>query len=206
MGIAHFALELGAGHEGCDRVDYQNVQSTGPDQHVRDFQGLLSGVGLRDQQLIHIDADCLGINRIEGMLDIDEGGDTPVALRLSHNMERESGLSRTLWTVNFDDAPSGDTSDSQCNVERKGSGRNHLHLAVCRRAQLHDGAFAILAFDLADSHLQGFLAFHSFSFQTGVTIKVSPGTDKNVSVGQILGRTGVRSVYYRTKRKVSRGS
>jgi hypothetical protein len=46
MGVAHLALDLGAGHQGSHRVDDQDVEGAGADQHVGDLEGLLPRVGL----------------------------------------------------------------------------------------------------------------------------------------------------------------
>ena len=51
----------------------QHVDRVGADQRVGDLQRLLARVGLRDDQFIDIDAQFLGIDRIERMLG-PEGG------------------------------------------------------------------------------------------------------------------------------------
>ena len=55
-------------------------------QHVGDLERLLD-VGLGDEQLVDIDPDRLGIDRVEGVLGVDEGGDPTVALGLGHDVE-----------------------------------------------------------------------------------------------------------------------
>ena len=92
VGVAHVAFELGSRHQSCNRIDHDNVECPGADEHVCDLERLFPGIGLRDEQLIHVDAQCFGILGIECMLGIDEGGDTAVALRLSNDMKSECGL------------------------------------------------------------------------------------------------------------------
>src|SRR5215469_2715189 len=46
VAVPHLALDLGPGHQGRDRVDDDDVDRAGADQHVRDLQCLLTGVGL----------------------------------------------------------------------------------------------------------------------------------------------------------------
>src|SRR5690606_25000722 len=53
--VAHFALDLGARGERRHRVDHHHVDRVGAHQHVGDFQRLLAGVGLADQQVVDVD-------------------------------------------------------------------------------------------------------------------------------------------------------
>ena len=46
MAVTHLALDLGARHQGRDRVDDDDVQGPGTHQHVGDLQRLLARVGL----------------------------------------------------------------------------------------------------------------------------------------------------------------
>ena len=57
VAVAHLALDLGAGHERGHRVDDDDVERAGADQHVGDLQRLLAGVGLGDQQGVGVDAE-----------------------------------------------------------------------------------------------------------------------------------------------------
>ena len=74
MGIAHFALDLGLGDHRGHRVDDHDIHRTGANQRFADFQGLLAGIGLGDQQLVNIHAQIFGVNGVQGMLHIDENG------------------------------------------------------------------------------------------------------------------------------------
>ena len=94
MAVAHLALDLGARHQGGDRIDDEDVDRVRADQSVGDLERLLAGIGLRDDQLIDIDAQLLGIDRVERMLGVDEGGGAAVALRLGDDVERERRLAR----------------------------------------------------------------------------------------------------------------
>ena len=93
MSVAHLAFDLRTWHQGGDGVDHDDVERTGAHQHVSDLERLLAGVGLGDQQLVDIDSECLGVDRIEGVLRVDERRDPAVALRLCDDGQRECGLS-----------------------------------------------------------------------------------------------------------------
>ncbi len=76
MAVAHLALDLRARHQSGDRIDDEDVDRVGADQGVGDLQRLLARVGLRDDQIVDVDAELAGVDRIERMLGVDEGGDT----------------------------------------------------------------------------------------------------------------------------------
>ena len=61
--IAHLAFDFGLGHERRDRVDDDDVDAAGAHQHVGDFEPLLAGVRLRDQQVADVDAELAGVDR-----------------------------------------------------------------------------------------------------------------------------------------------
>jgi len=58
--VAHLAFELGARHQRGNRIDHQHVDGARAHQGVADFQRLLPGIGLRDQEIVHVDAELCG--------------------------------------------------------------------------------------------------------------------------------------------------
>ena len=87
MAVAHLALDLGAGHEGGDGVDDDDVERAGADQHVGDLERLLTGVGLADQQRVGVDADGAGVLGVERVLGVDERGDAAGGLGVGHRVQ-----------------------------------------------------------------------------------------------------------------------
>ncbi len=83
VAVAHLALDLGAGHQGRHGVDDDDVERAGPDQHVDDLERLLTGVGLRDQERVGVDAERLRVFRVERVLGVDERGDAPAFCTLA---------------------------------------------------------------------------------------------------------------------------
>jgi recombination protein RecA len=71
VAVAHLALDLGAGHERRDRVDDDDVERAGADQHVGDLERLLPGVGLGDQERVGVDPEGLGVLGVERVLGVD---------------------------------------------------------------------------------------------------------------------------------------
>ncbi len=160
MGVAHLALDLGTGRECSHGVDHHHIECTGAHEHVGDLERLLAGVGLRDQQLVDVDTDGLGVDRIHRVLCIDVGADAAVALRLGHDVHGECGLPGRLRAIDLDDPAPGQAAHPQCEVEceRAGGDRLDVHLALV--AHLHDRALAVLLLDLTQSHLEGLVSLH----------------------------------------------
>ena len=147
--IAHLALDLGARRQRGDRIDHQNVDGAGAHQRVADLESLLAGVGLRDQQVLQVDPQLAGIDRVQRMLGVDEGADAALALRLGHRMERQRGLAGALRTVDLDDAAARQAADAERDVQAQGAGGHGgdlHHLLVL--PEPHDRALAEGALDL----------------------------------------------------------
>ena len=155
MGVAHVALELRSWDEGGHRVDDHDVEGAGADEHVGDLERLLPRVRLGDQQLVDVDPERLCVHGVEGMLGIDEGGDTAVALGLGHDMERQGRLAGALRAEDLDDTTTRQAADAKSQIESQCPGRDGLDVADAAVAQLHDGALAELPLDLGHRHLEG---------------------------------------------------
>ena len=84
--IAHVAFDLGLWCECRNRVDDDDVERTGTDEHVAYFEGLFTRVGLGDQQAVDIDADRFGVDGIHGVFGVDVGARTTVTLCLGNNV------------------------------------------------------------------------------------------------------------------------
>jgi hypothetical protein len=136
MAVAHLAFEFGARHQGGDRVDHQHVDRAGAHQRVGDFQRLLAGVGLGDQQVVDIDAQLAGIDRVERVFGVDEGAGAAALLRLGDDMQRQRGLARAFRPVDLDDPAARQAADAERDVEPERAGGDHLdlHRAVACRA------------------------------------------------------------------------
>ena len=126
MGVAHLALDLGPGREGGHRVDDHHVERPERIEHVGDLERLLAGVGLGDQQLVDVDADGRGVDRVHGVLGVDVGADAAVALGLGHHVHGEGGLARGLRAVDLDDPAPGQAADAEGEVEGQGAGGDVL--------------------------------------------------------------------------------
>src|SRR5262245_24897215 len=88
-------------------------------ERIGDFQRLLAGVRLRDQEIVEVHAELAGIDRIERVLSVDEGADAALLLRLSYAMQRQRGLARRFGSENLDHAAARQPADAERNVEHE---------------------------------------------------------------------------------------
>ncbi len=104
-------------------------------QRIGDLERLLAGIGLRDQQLIDIDAELPGIARIERMLGIDERRDAAALLRFGDDVLGERGLARAFRPEDLDDAPARHAADAEREIEPQRARRDRRHsTAMASRA------------------------------------------------------------------------
>jgi hypothetical protein len=92
VGVAHLPLDLGPRHQRRHRVDDHHVHGVAPDEHLGDLEGLLSRVGLRDQQVVHVHSELPGILHVQGVLGVDERGDAPGALSVRDDVKTQGRL------------------------------------------------------------------------------------------------------------------
>ena len=159
MGVPHVPLDLGPRRQGRHRVDDQDVERTGADQHVGDLERLLAGVRLRDQEVVDVDPDGPGVDRVHGVLGVDVGADAAVALRLGHRVHGQRRLPRRLGAVDLHDATPGQAADAQRQVQGECAGGDGLDVHGEVVAHAHDRALAELLLDLPQRGIQCLLPF-----------------------------------------------
>ena len=92
--VAHFAFELGLGRERGDRVDDDQINRAGAGERVHNFERLLAGVGLGNQQLLQVDAELLGVLDVERVFGVDKGAGAAELLHFSDDLQRQRGFAR----------------------------------------------------------------------------------------------------------------
>ena len=120
------------------------------------FKGLLAVVGLRDEQVVDIDAQLLGIGAVEGVLGVDECGNTARLLRLGDGVDGQRRLTRRFGTENFDDTSLGVSAHAQRHVERDGARRDDGDVGNLRAVHPHDGALAEVLLYLFHNRVEHF--------------------------------------------------
>ena len=78
MGIAHLTFKFRLWHQSGDRVDNYDIDSARAHQRIGNFQRLLTGIRLRDEQFIKLNTQLLGVDRIKRMFSIDKGTFPPL--------------------------------------------------------------------------------------------------------------------------------
>src|SRR5258708_5851062 len=106
-------------------------------------------IGLRDEEVVDVDAQLARVDGIERMLRVDEGRGAAELLRLGDDVQGHGGLATGFRAVDLDHASAREAAYTEGDVERQttswGHADGHQHVAA---AQAHDGAFAVRLFDL----------------------------------------------------------
>lgn len=116
MLVPHLPLNLRPGDQGGHRVHHDHVHRPRAGEELHDLQGLLARVGLGDQEVLHLDAEALGVQGVQGVLRIHEGGHPAPPLGLGDDGEGEGGLAPGLGAIDLHDPPPGDAADPQGEV------------------------------------------------------------------------------------------
>ena len=120
---------------------------------------MLAVVGLGDEQVVYVYAQLGGIEAVESMFGVDEGGDASGFLGLGDGVDGQRGLTGRFGAVDFDDTAAGITAYTQGHVQSDGAGGDDFHLLDVVVAHFHDGAFSEALFYLVHGGLQGFQLF-----------------------------------------------
>ncbi len=92
MRVAHLAVKLGLGHQCGHGVNDQHIDRAGANQRFGDFKSLLAAVGLRNKQVVDVDAQFFRVARIKRMLGVDKGCQSAGALRFGNDLQRDGGF------------------------------------------------------------------------------------------------------------------
>ena len=133
MRVAHLSLDLSPRHEGCDRVYDDDVEGARADEGIRYLEGLFAVIWLGEVEVLQVDADSLGVGRVEGVLGIDESGEASCLLRLGDYVQGEGSLTARLWTEDLYDATPWEATNAEGEVEGQGAGRDAGYLDAAPR-------------------------------------------------------------------------
>ena len=161
MAVPHLAFDLGLRRQRGDGVDGDDVDRARADEELRDLERLLAGVGLRDEQLVDVDADPARVRRVHRVLRVDEGADPAAALRLGDHVVDERRLARRLRAEDLDDPPARQATDPEREVERERARRHRADRDLGGVAHAHHRALAELPLDVAERDVERFLPVHA---------------------------------------------
>src|SRR5262245_33622644 len=154
--FAHLAFDFGLRHQRGDRVDHHHVDTARANQHLDDLERLLAVVGLRDEEVVDVDAQFLRVDRIERVLGVDKRRQAAQFLRFGDHLQRQRRLARRFRPEDFDDTPARQAADPEGEVDGDGAGRNRVdRLNGALLAEAHDRTLAELLLDLANGQVDG---------------------------------------------------
>jgi len=159
--VTHLALDLRARDERGHGVDDDEVEGAGADQHVHDLQGLLTVVGLGEDQVVDVDAELLRVLGVEGVLRVHERDLATGLLGVGHGVQGQRGLTGGLRSVDLHDTAARQATDAKGDVERGRPGRDDLDGLHRALAHAHDSALAELSFNLCERGVERLLAVGS---------------------------------------------
>ena len=156
LALAHVAFQFGLRDEGGHGVHHHQVHGAGAHQHVGDVQGLLTVVGLGDEQLVGVDAQAPGVVHVQGVFGVHEGTGAAHFLAFGDDVQGKGGLARRFGAEDLRDTAARDTAHAQGQVETDGTRGDDGDIDMGFVGKLHDRAFAVLAFDGGKCGAQGF--------------------------------------------------
>ena len=163
--FAHLAFDFRAGYQRSHRIDHQNIDRAGADQRIGDLERLLTCIGLGDQQVVQLDAELAGIDRVERMLGIDEAADTALLLGLGDRVQGQRGLAGGFRPVDLDHAALRKPTNAKRDVEAERAGGDRLDFdGLLVLAKPHDRALAEGALDLGERGVQSLGLVHGRAF------------------------------------------
>ncbi len=160
MAVTHLALDLGLGRERGDGVDRDDVDGTRAHEQLADLECLLTGVRLRDEEVVDVDTDATRVLWIHRMLGVDEGTDAATSLCFGDHVIDERRLSRRLWPEDLNDTTTRQAPDPESHVERERPGRHRPDRNLGLVAHPHDRALSELPLDLTERDVERFIAIH----------------------------------------------
>ena len=138
MAVAHVAVNFIFRNKSRNRVHNHNVHSARTHKGFGDFQSLFAVIRLRNKQGIDIDAERLGVDRVKGMLCVNERRLAAKLLNLGNNMQRHRRFTRRFRAVNFNDSSARHTADSERHIQRQRPCRNRADIHGRVLAKLHN--------------------------------------------------------------------
>ena len=148
VAVAHVAFQFGLGHQCGHAVHDDDVDAARAHQDLGDLQRLFAPVGLGDVQFVDVHAEFLGVERIEGVLGVDEGGVAARFLGFGDGVQGQRRFARAFGAVDLDDPAARIAADAGDDVQGDAAGGNGRDLHHFLAAQFHDRALAELLFDL----------------------------------------------------------
>jgi NDP-sugar pyrophosphorylase family protein len=90
--VSHFPFEFSSWCKGCNRIDNYDIYCRRANELFGDLQCLFAAIGLRDKQILNINAQLLGIKTIKSMFCINKCSYSSRFLCLGNGMNSQCGF------------------------------------------------------------------------------------------------------------------
>ncbi len=94
VAIAHLAIQFGLRHQGRNGIDHHDIDTAGGHQRAGDFERLLTIIGLGHDQVVHVDTQLAGVDRVQRVFGVNERGRSADLLSLRDHLQGQGRLAR----------------------------------------------------------------------------------------------------------------
>ena len=120
--FAHLAFDFRRGTSAATESTTTTSTPFERIEHFDDLERLLAVVGLRDEQVVEVDAELLRVLRVERVLGVDERRHAAELLRLGDDLQRQRRLARRFRAEDLDDAAARHAADAERVVDADRAG------------------------------------------------------------------------------------
>ena len=155
MRVAHVTLDFRFRYQRRDGIDHDHINRARTHEDFTDLERLLTSIGLRDQQVLDVNAQLLAVLDVQRMLGIDVGSDASLLLGIRHNMQAQRCLAAGLRSVNLGHASARNSTNADRRIKIDRTGGDGLHTNFGVGTESHDRSLSTTLFDLRDCERQG---------------------------------------------------
>ena len=146
--VADFAVDFCLRSKRRDAVHDDKVDAVASDKRFGNVQSLFAAVGLRDVQVVDLNAESLRVIRIERVLRVDKRRHTALFLCFCDHMKRDGRFARRFGPVNFDNSAARNAAYAESDVKSKTARGDCFDLLNFGLAEFHNRALTELFFYL----------------------------------------------------------
>lgn len=159
MAVAHIAINFVLRNKCGNRVNDHNIHRARAHKCFGNFKSLFAVIRLRNEKRINVDAECLGVHRVKACSASINAASPPSFCTSAMTCRATVVLPEDSGPVDFNDSSARHTADAERHIERQRSGRNGADIHGGIFAELHDRAFAIRFFNLAQALFQALSSY-----------------------------------------------
>jgi hypothetical protein len=155
MAVSHFPFEFRPRDQRGDGIDDDQIDCIRGDKGRRYLESLFTGVRLRHDEIVDVNAEGSSVLGVQGMFGVDESRVPASLLSFGDNVKRERSFAGRLGSVDLDYAASWEPAYPEGMIDGHGSGGDGGNWQGVARPEQEYGAFAELLVHLDDRRLNG---------------------------------------------------